>query len=163
MIRYRNTVRLICLVHDQNKGEIRLENGNKVVDYNVDDDDFEIMKVGLKTTARVLFGGGATKVRIPASSDLTINSIAEVDKVIDGLKNERKRYRYVSFHPQGTCRMGTDPKKSVVNAKGETHDVKNLYIADASLMPTSTGYNTQESVYALSSYVSDRINEAHRS
>ncbi|HCI15081.1 MAG TPA: GMC family oxidoreductase [Gallionellaceae bacterium] len=162
MIRYRNTVRLICLVHDKNKGEIRLENGNKVVDYNVDDEDFEIMKVGLKTTARVLFGGGANKVRIPASSDLTIASIAEVDKVIDGLKNERKRYRYVSFHPQGSCRMGADPKKSVVNAMGETHDVKNLYIADASLMPTSTGYNTQESVYALSSYVSDRINEAHR-
>jgi hypothetical protein len=28
-------------------------------------------------------------------------------------------------------------------------------------MPTSTGYNTQESVYALSSYVSDQINKAH--
>lgn len=161
MIGYRNTIRLICLVHDKNKGEIRLENGAKVIDYAVDDEDFDIMKVGLKTTARVLFGAGASKVRIPASNDLFINSIEEVDTVIDGLKNERKRYRYVSFHPQGSCRMGADPGKSVVNPHGETHDVKNLYIADASLMPTSTGYNTQESVYALSSYVSDQINSSH--
>lgn len=162
MSRYRNTIRLICLVHDKNKGEVRWENGAKVVDYAVDDEDFEIMKVGLKTTARVLFGGGANKLRIPASNDLSINSPDDVDKVIDALKNERKRYRYVSFHPQGTCRMGADPKKSVVNPLGETHDVKNLYVADASLMPTSTGYNTQESVYALSSYVADQINKAHR-
>lgn len=161
MSRYRNTIRLICLVHDKNKGEIRWENGAKVVDYAVDDEDFEIMKVGLKTTARVLFGGGANKLRIPATNDLVIDSIDAVDKVIDGLKNERKRYRYVSFHPQGSCRMGADPKKSVVNPLGETHDVKNLYVADASLMPTSTGYNTQESVYALSSYVADQINKAH--
>ena len=161
MIHYRNTIRLICLVHDKNNGEIRLENGAKVIDYVVDDGDFEIMKVGLKTTARVLFGGGASKLRIPASNDLVINSIDEVDRVIDGLKNERKRYRYVSFHPQGSCRMGADKASTVVNPYGETHDVKNLYIADASLMPTSTGYNTQESVYALSSYVSDQINKAH--
>jgi len=161
MIAYRNTVRLICLVHDKNNGTIRLENGAKVIDYAVEDGDFDIMKVGLKTTARVLFGAGAVKVRIPATNDISINAIEEVDKVIDGLKNERKRYRYVSFHPQGSCRMGTDPKNSVTNAHGETHDVKNLYIADASLMPTSTGYNTQESVYALSSYVSDQINKAH--
>jgi choline dehydrogenase-like flavoprotein len=31
MARYRNTVRLICLVHDKNKGEIRWENGAKVI------------------------------------------------------------------------------------------------------------------------------------
>lgn len=161
MSRYRNTIRLICLVHDKNKGEVRWENGAKVVDYAVDDEDFEIMKVGLKTTARVLFGAGANKLRIPATNDLVIKCAEDVDKVINALKNERKRYRYVSFHPQGTCRMGADPKKSVVNPQGETHDVKNLYVADASLMPTSTGYNTQESVYALSSYVSDQINKAH--
>lgn len=161
MAAYRNTVRLICLVHDKNNGQIRLENGEKVIDYVVDDEDFEIMKVGLKTTARVLFGAGAVKVRIPATSDLSIASIEDVDRVIDGLTNQRKRYRYVSFHPQGSCRMGADPARSVVGPSGETHDVKNLYVVDASLMPTSTGYNTQQSVYALSSYVSDQINKAH--
>jgi hypothetical protein len=39
----------------------------------------------------------------------------------------------MSFHPQGTCRIGADPKTTVVNPCGETHDVKRLYVADASL------------------------------
>lgn len=158
---YRRTTRLICLVHDKNVGEIRLENGHKVIDYVVDDGDFEIMKTGLKTTARALFGGGARRVRVPTTDNVVIDSVDDVDRVIDGLRNERKRYRYISFHPQGTCRMGADPAESVVDPYGESHDVKNLYVVDASLLPTSTGYNTSESVYALSSYVSDRINKAH--
>lgn len=57
--------------------------------------------------------------------------------------------------------MGADAKRTVVNPKGETHDVKNLYIADASLLPTSIGYNPSETVYALANYISDQINAAH--
>ena len=85
----------------------------------------------------------------------------QVDAVIDELKNEKSRYPYVSFHPQGTCRMGADPKTTVVGPRGETHDVKNLYIVDASLLPTSIGYNPSETVYALASYISDQINADH--
>ena len=51
----------------------------------------------------------------------------------------------------------SDPKTTVVNPYGETHEVKNLFVADASLLPTSIGYNPSETVYALASYISDRI------
>ena len=57
--------------------------------------------------------------------------------------------------------MGADPKKTVVSPTGETHDVKNLYVADASLLPTSIGYNPSETVYALAHYISDHINRVH--
>ena len=36
-------------------------------------------------------------------------------------------------------RMGVDPKRSVVNPYGESHDVKGLYVADASLFPVHSG------------------------
>jgi len=38
-------------------------------------------------------------------------------------------------HVGGTCRMGTDPRASVVTAYGRSHDVPNLFIADASVLP----------------------------
>lgn len=41
---------------------------------------------------------------------------------------------------------------------GETHDVKGLYIVDASIIPTSFALNPSETIYALSSYISDQIN-----
>jgi len=162
MSKYRNTIRLISLIHDKNSGEVRWENGVKSIRYDVDDEDFESMKKGLQTTCKVLFAAGAKKLLVPSSQPLEIERAEDVERLIRSLKNERARYRYTSFHPQGTCRMGADPKMSVVNPSGETHDVKRLYVVDASLLPTSIGYNPSETVYALAHYISDRINAAHR-
>ncbi len=161
MEKYRNRIRLITLIHDQNVGEVTYENGVKSINYTVDDADFDAMKEGLKTNARILFAAGATQVMIPTALSTVLNSVDEVDAAIDSLKNEKSQYPYVSFHPQGTCRMGADPATTVVSPTGETHDVKNLYVVDASLLPTSIGYNPSETVYALSNYISDQINEAH--
>lgn len=157
MNRYRNTIRLITLIHDKNVGEVTWKDGVKHIHYSVDDEDFEAMKKGLKLNARVLFASGAKRIYIPTSQRLVIESIDQIDAVIDALKNEPARYRYTSFHPQGTCRMGADPRRSVVNPRGETHDVKRLYVMDASVLPTSIGYNPSETVYALASYFCDQI------
>ena len=37
----------------------------------------------------------------------------------------------------GTCRMGNDPKSSVINSDHRTHDVKNLFLCDGSSLVTS--------------------------
>lgn len=39
-------------------------------------------------------------------------------------------------HVGGTCRMGLNPEQSVTNSNGRVHGIQNLYIADASLLPT---------------------------
>jgi choline dehydrogenase-like flavoprotein len=36
----------------------------------------------------------------------------------------------------GTCRMGSDPATSVVNLEGRSHEVSNLWIVDASVLPS---------------------------
>ena len=53
--------------------------------------------------------------------------------------------------------MGKDKTTSVVTPRGECHDVKKLFVADASLFPTSILVNPQMSVYAISAYISDYI------
>jgi choline dehydrogenase-like flavoprotein len=42
-------------------------------------------------------------------------------------------------HVFGTCRMGTDPAVSVVNADGRSHRWRNLWVADGSVFPSSGG------------------------
>lgn len=51
-------------------------------------------------------------------------------------------------HPCGTLRMGTNPKISVVSAIGRSHDAPNLYVADASVFPTSMGVNPSLTIAA---------------
>lgn len=53
-------------------------------------------------------------------------------------------------HQCGTARMGDDPARSVVNRDLRAHDLDNLYIADASVLPTSAAVNPSLTVAALS-------------
>ncbi|CAG8666458.1 391_t:CDS:2, partial [Diversispora eburnea] len=46
-----------------------------------------------------------------------------------------------SAHQMGTCRMGSDSSTSVVNPRGKTWEIDNLYVADASVFPSSVGVN----------------------
>jgi choline dehydrogenase-like flavoprotein len=53
-------------------------------------------------------------------------------------------------HVMGTCRMGNDPKSSVVDSNCRSHDHKNLFIAGASVFPTGGSANPTLTIAALS-------------
>jgi len=44
-------------------------------------------------------------------------------------------------HQAGTCRMGNDPKTSVVDSWCRVHDTENLYVIDGSVHVTNGGFN----------------------
>jgi choline dehydrogenase-like flavoprotein len=52
-------------------------------------------------------------------------------------------------HQHGTMRMGFDADESVVNEYGRFHGIPNLYVGDASVLPTSGGYNPTLTVQAM--------------
>lgn len=49
-------------------------------------------------------------------------------------------------HMMGGCRMGNDPGSSVVNSYGQTHDIPNLFLCDASIFVTSGAGNPTNTV-----------------
>jgi choline dehydrogenase-like flavoprotein len=57
--------------------------------------------------------------------------------------------RDCGWHLLGTCRMGTDPERSVVDPWCRAHDVSNLYIMDGSVFVTSAGLNPTATICAL--------------
>ncbi len=61
------------------------------------------------------------------------------------------------WHHLGTARMGEDPRTSVVNPWGRTHDVNNLFIIDGSLFVTSGGVNPTSTIQALALYIADAV------
>ena len=58
-------------------------------------------------------------------------------------------------HPSGTCRMGTDPRDSVLAPDGRAHGLSNLWVVDASFMPTSMGVNPSLTIAANALRVAD--------
>jgi len=60
-------------------------------------------------------------------------------------------------HACGTCVMGNDPATSVINPDCRVHGITNLFITDASFMPTSAGINPSLTVAANALRVSESI------
>lgn len=57
--------------------------------------------------------------------------------------------RDTGWHLLGTCCMGTDPRRSVVNEWGQAHDVPNLFVFDGSTFPTSGGLNPTATIMSV--------------
>jgi choline dehydrogenase-like flavoprotein len=60
-------------------------------------------------------------------------------------------------HQAGTCRMGDDPKSSVVNRYCQIHDVENVFVADGSVHVTNGGFNPALTIMANAYRVSDYV------
>ncbi|MFS4438436.1 FAD-dependent oxidoreductase [Paracoccaceae bacterium GXU_MW_L88] len=67
--------------------------------------------------------------------------------------------RRTPSHQCGTARMGDDPAASVVNTDLRSHDLANLYITDASVLPTSAAVNPSLTIAALSLRAGKKIAE----
>lgn len=103
--------------------------------------------------AKVTFSYGDNDKRLIDHAVKTMGSIMEA---------EGGKVEFVvpdSAHLMGGCRMGNDPSTSVVNSFGQSHDIDNLFICDASIFVTSGGGNPTNTVMSLALRTADYIKE----
>jgi choline dehydrogenase-like flavoprotein len=67
-----------------------------------------------------------------------------------------------NIHECGTARMGKDPKKSVLNAYNQVHDVKNVFVTDGAAFVTQGCYEPTLTIMAISARAADHIVEASK-
>ncbi|MFN0123597.1 MAG: GMC oxidoreductase [Blastocatellia bacterium] len=66
-----------------------------------------------------------------------------------------------SMHELGTCRMGDNPKTSVLNKWNQSHDIKNLFVVDGSSFVSGGAQNPTLTIMALAmrsaEYIADQV------
>jgi choline dehydrogenase-like flavoprotein len=72
-------------------------------------------------------------------------------------KTDRVNPPGYSIHEVGTCRMGNNPKKSVLNQWCQSHDVKNLFVVDGASFVTCGWQNPTMTILALSMRASEYL------
>jgi choline dehydrogenase-like flavoprotein len=60
-------------------------------------------------------------------------------------------------HQAGTCRMGNDPRGSVVNRDCQIHDVDNVFVIDGSVHVNNGGFNPVLTIMAIAYFASDAL------
>jgi choline dehydrogenase-like flavoprotein len=105
------------------------------ITFDLHADDIATMKWLLEREREILEAAGARKIwSFPIESDLP-----------------------TSRHLMGTCRMGTEPGKSVVDSFGNAHDVPNLFIVDGSNFVTSARQQPTATIQALAYRAADHV------
>jgi choline dehydrogenase-like flavoprotein len=99
------------------------------ITFRLHDNDRKIAKFGVEKTTEILYAAGAQEVV------------------------EEPRYA----HLVGGARMGNDPRTSVTDAFGRTHDIPNLFICDGSLLPTQGSANPGLTIQALAARIADYL------
>ena len=155
MERSANLSLIGVLCRDTSDGRVRIDrDGNPRVRWRLNREDEDRMAAGVAAAGEVLAAAGATEVFSvhrqrfafrPGGPDAH-RAWAEATRQA-GFRAGRATL--ASYHQMGSCRMGADPATSAVGPDQQTHEVKALYVADASVFPTAVGVNPMLTVMGL--------------
>ncbi|MCL2778684.1 MAG: GMC family oxidoreductase N-terminal domain-containing protein [Polyangiaceae bacterium] len=149
---------LLIRDHSANGRVWRDVGGRPLITYHVTPEDRALLQAGMVHCMEMLLAAGATRF-YPTLASMPIvlpHQIGEFRAMLPRAAD----YSFVSYHPLGTCRMGKDPRNSVVGLDHQTHDVRRLYIADGSTVPGPLGVNPQLTIMSMAVRAADRIHDA---
>ncbi len=123
--------------------------------------DADEAALGLKACVETLFAGGAKRVlpgcygapwvmKEPSESDILLTK-----------RFPPSSFEFVANHVFGTCRMGSNPRTSVVDSWSEVHTCRDLFVCDSSIFPTGIVNNPQGSIMAFSRRTAHHIAERY--
>ena len=154
---YRGIAALLVLLHDRSSGRVTVNRrGKPVIRYRLNRADRESLIEGLIHGAQLLFAAGAKAITLPYTRRVVIKRESDLE-VIRQRGIVENDILIASSHPQGTLRMGNDSRESVVDSYGEAHAVKGLFVADASLFPTSIGVPPMLTIAAMADRIARRL------
>ena len=148
----------VCQLRPESRGHIRVRSDDVteapsiVSNYLAADIDRHVTIEAMKFARRI--------VAEPPFKDLIVREVlpgfeTEGDDALEAVARETGTTIY---HPCGTCKMGVDPL-AVVDPRLRVHGLRNIRIADASIMPTMTSGNTNAPTVMIGEKAADMIKQ----
>jgi choline dehydrogenase len=148
----------VWLVRPESRGEIRLASAKPsappIIDQNYLSSESDL--IGLRRAIRIT----RSLIAQPAFDDLRGEELSpgknvQTDDEIDAFIRAQA---FADYHTSGTCKMGSDAM-SVVDDRLRVRGVDGLRIADASIMPTLVGGNTNMAAIMIGEKAADLIRD----
>jgi choline dehydrogenase-like flavoprotein len=140
---------------DQSSGQVGLtNNGSLRARYKLTQPDAGRLVFGIARAAEVHFAAGAREVypNIARVGTLTPERLPD----FEATRFKPSELRLEAFHPMGTARIAGEGQ-GVCAPDGSVHGTTDLYVADASLFPTSVGVNPMMTVIAFAARIAGEL------
>lgn len=168
MLEFKNSFTLVIIGRDRDKGRVTIdERGQPIINYEISKFDSQSVLAGVIKGCEVMNRIGAKRIN---TTQYNVDPFVKID---DKELNEKKFQDWIeevklaeispgwgpigTAHQMGSCPMGNHPKHSVVDENGKVWGMKSLYIADASVLPTSTGVNPAITTMGVSYHIGNCI------
>jgi choline dehydrogenase-like flavoprotein len=171
MARYAHTMANIVLVRDRGAGRVTIDrSGNPVLDYRMDPRDARTMTEGIVQSAGIHVAAGARAVtslhheagEIPYREGPILRS--QLDAMTEDVRRmgaRPNRLALFSAHAMGSCPMGADDRMPT-RPDGRLRGAENVFVGDASVLPTALGVNPMITIMAMALRTADFVVAALR-
>ncbi len=124
--------------------------GQPHVRFSLSPNDLFKMRRGIRVMAEIMLAAGATAV-YPGIYGWheKISDPAPLAHLEQEVPLHPKRFNALATHLFGTCRLGSNKQRDVLDPFFQTYTTQGLFVSDASVFPSNTGVNPQTSIIAL--------------
>ncbi len=159
MERYRHLAQFGFMIQDHSRGRVRPgPRSTPIIFYDQSPRDTALMKKGIVVLSEVFLKAGAERVLPFVAGCDEIRTESDLDR-LRALEVAPGDFEVTAFHPLGTCRMGTDPRRSCIGPDQQVHDTDSLYVCDGSAIPSSLAVNPQMTIMALALRTAEIIDD----
>ncbi len=145
----------VCLLRPQSRGTVGLESPDPLAAPRIDPNflgveaDMETLVDGVEITKRIV---EAPALKAITSDDSQFRGLTSREAIRAAIRASADTI----YHPVGTCKMGRDPM-AVVGPDLRVHGLEGLRVADASIMPSLIGGNTNAPAIMIGEKAADYI------
>ena len=163
MLQAENTAFFFALVRDRDGGRVDVDRqGRPILKYSLTRRDAQNVVRGGQECVRLLAAAGAHTIGGLYNNLAPYSARSEGD--LEGHLRGIEQRGYIvndmtlfSAHQMSSCRMAGSAALGAVNPEGESYDVRNLFVADASALPSATGVNPMISIMTLAHRVAQAV------
>ncbi|TPX30422.1 hypothetical protein SmJEL517_g06010 [Synchytrium microbalum] len=155
------------------EGEVNIDSeGNPLFKYTLDPHDAKHLTAGLVASVKILAAAGGQQI---TTSQLRVDQYKkdfddsrdtletpEFQRYVNGVATEGINMgwtRISSAHQMGSCRLSSSPERGPLDPEGQTWEVKGLWVADASTLPTASGVNPMATVWSIAYSIAQNIKQ----